>query len=438
MGQLHAKLRYTIAPRELRILLACVSLYGVYYFNRANRLGLAIYIAALLATLPFRYIQRHVLASNATDDTELTVSEWTTFHIFHYIVNTLHPVAAHRFIQTMSTLGNRKAGIEFKAEQGSGVHSKLPCIGYWVSIPAAASSSSSSSVQSSVALMQHIKQKPDSVYLLFAVHGGGFRFGQPAVMNGGLYSHLQQQCMQRAGLQLAVFTVEYRTTMDGEACPVATDDVLNAYHWLTQEVGVPNNHIIGLGDSAGGTALLSSVLQMPARKLQPPAAIALISPWLDLSSTAYEIDVDATSRDYITTSVLNAQAREYLGNVGSAASPIASPLYGLFSPDTVPPVWISYGGREVLRGQCEQLVERLVSANIHTTECSDPRMFHAYSLMVGQVAAADVSAPELIRWIVAVTAGEVRHGGGVAAAHVQRVLHSHPTATATARAQLDA
>jgi acetyl esterase/lipase len=118
-----------------------------------------------------------------------------------------------------------------------------------------------------------------------------------------------------------------------------------------------------VGDSAGGGLALAATSQLLARGLPAPKALALISPWTDLSCNG---DSHVTLREHdplLDAEHLAICARTYAGE--ELQHPLASPLFGVYEAN-FPPTLILCGSREILLSDALRLHQRLLAAGAET------------------------------------------------------------------------
>ena len=128
------------------------------------------------------------------------------------------------------------------------------------------------------------------------------------------------------------------------------------------------------GDSAGGTLVLSSLVQLREAGLPMPAAAALLSPLADLRpGTARPGFHDPLLAD----KVLAFYKKSYVGNA-DPADPRLSPL--LADLRGVAPILIHTGDEEVLREDALGLAEAARKAGVDVELEIYPRMWHVWQL----------------------------------------------------------
>ncbi|PRP73205.1 hypothetical protein PROFUN_03519 [Planoprotostelium fungivorum] len=192
-----------------------------------------------------------------------------------------------------------------------------------------------------------------------------------------LYFHGGAYCAMSPKTHRGITTVIARTAKCGVLAvnyrlapefpfPSALHDALISYIYLVKNLKVSPDRIILAGDSAGGgltAALLHYIRDYGSTlDLPQPAAAAMLSPWLDLSSTSGSSWTDKTLPDYIPY-FENTPPKEwwdpsrlYMDKV-SLKHPLGSPLWG--SWEGLPPILAHYGGLERLKSDGEMVVQLL-------------------------------------------------------------------------------
>jgi acetyl esterase/lipase len=109
---------------------------------------------------------------------------------------------------------------------------------------------------------------------IYYVHGSGY-----AVCSPKTHRRLTSWLSSLTGLP--VFCVDYRLA-PRHRFPSAADDVRAGWDWLVHTCGVPAKQIVIAGDSAGGHLTVDMLLQ-PEVAANPPAALVLLSPLIDIT-----------------------------------------------------------------------------------------------------------------------------------------------------------
>lgn len=171
-------------------------------------------------------------------------------------------------------------------------------------------------------------------------------------------------------------------------------DCLSGYRWLLSR-GYTGEQITVVGDSAGGFLSFLTALAIRDEGLPMPAGLVCMSPLLDLG-----IDHKAASPyrdrcDVFTVRACRALARFTArvdrdhGVVGHRVSPIDADLEGL------PPVLIQVGSREILRPECEAMVDRLAAAGVRAHLQVWRGQVHVFQAAAGLVPEARAALGEI-------------------------------------------
>jgi monoterpene epsilon-lactone hydrolase len=217
----------------------------------------------------------------------------------------------------------------------------------------------------------------DTGGVLLFLHGGGYELGSFR-SHGELAARLG-----RAG-GMRVLLPEYRLAPE-HPFPAAIDDVLAVWRWLRSDQGLSAKSIAVAGDSAGGG--LSVALLVAARDAGEalPAAAALMSPTVDLSSSgasmAERVDQDPIS----TPAMLRQFASDYLAGADSK-TPLASPLFASLSG--LPPLLVLAGTADLLFSDSERLARAAAEAGVDVRLEIGEGLPHAYPILLGTPEAA--------------------------------------------------
>ena len=202
------------------------------------------------------------------------------------------------------------------------------------------------------------------------LHGGGYVIGN-AWHYREITSHLGRAADARA------LVVDYRLAPE-HPFPAAVDDAVAAYRWLLAQGTSPQSIVIG-GDSAGGGLALATVLALKDAGEPLPAAVATMSPWVDLECSAETFTTKAEFDPVVSQEAVLGMAGMYLAGQ-DARAPLASPLFGDLKG--LPPLLIHVGTRETLLDDSLHLADRARSAGVDVTlEMVDeaPHVFQLFS-----------------------------------------------------------
>ena len=140
-----------------------------------------------------------------------------------------------------------------------------------------------------------------------------------------------------------------------------TDECVASIRELVDS-GIPIKNIAVYGDSAGGSMSAAVVLKMRDQEMGLPAALAMVSPWLDVT---LDPDTLVSLRNQETSYTMR-----HVKNAGAAwadpkdqKNPYASPVYGDFTKGYCPTM-IQGGLKEMLLSGMVRMYEKLEDAGI--------------------------------------------------------------------------
>jgi acetyl esterase/lipase len=120
---------------------------------------------------------------------------------------------------------------------------------------------------------------------------------------------------------------------------------------------------------------LAATITIREAGLPLPAAIACLSPWVDLAVTGASMISKAREDPVASREMLLGWAKLYLGS-RDPRTPLASPLYADLRQ--IPPMLIQVGSAEVLLDDSLRLAERASAAGVDTTLEVWPEMIHVW------------------------------------------------------------
>ncbi|HHV47342.1 MAG TPA: alpha/beta hydrolase [Tissierellia bacterium] len=215
--------------------------------------------------------------------------------------------------------------------------------------------------------MEWVKKKgtnPDKAIL--QLHGGAY--SRSLEDNGITYRRSAVQYARLSGA--GVLTVDYRVAPE-HPYPAAQEDAVMAYEWLLEQGYVPE-HIIIVGDSAGGGLALATVLYLRDNNMPMPAALITMSAWTNLN---YKYRTPA-----------------YVGN-NSSDNPYISPIYGEYND--FPPMLMQVGGDEMLLNDTIKVAEKAKEAGVLVQQTTYPGMFHVFQMLFPELSEANEAWKEV-------------------------------------------
>ena len=216
--------------------------------------------------------------------------------------------------------------------------------------------------------------------VLLFLHGGGYELGSLR-SDGELAARLGRASGMR------VLFPEYRLAPE-HPFPAAIDDVLTAWHWLrtSQELSAPSLAVAG--DSAGGGLAVALLVALRDAGQAVPAAAALMSPTVDLTSSGASMTERAEQDPFSTPALLRQLAAGYLAGA-DPRTPLASPLFASLAG--LPPLLIQAGTADLLLSDSQRLAAAAAHAGVDVTLQIGEGLPHVYPIMLGTPEAAQAT-----------------------------------------------
>lgn len=225
----------------------------------------------------------------------------------------------------------------------------------------------------------------DDTVILY-LHGGGYCSGSVDTHRG-----IGGNVALAAGA--TVVALDYRLAPE-DPFPAALNDALLAFDQLAPRA------IAIVGDSAGGGLAVATALALRDRGGAQPVALALFSPWTDLTQSSPSMTSRADQDPMISPAVLSMMADAYLAGTDprtTLASPLFADLGGL------PPTRIDVGDREILLDDSTALAEGIRAAGGEAHLRIWPEMIHVFQAFPPEL------VPESTEAIAAAGAFLARH-----------------------------
>jgi monoterpene epsilon-lactone hydrolase len=220
----------------------------------------------------------------------------------------------------------------------------------------------------------------DTGRVLLFLHGGGYELGSLR-SDGELAARLGRASGMR------VLFVEYRLAPE-HPFPAAVDDVLSAWRWLCNDQDLSPRSMAVAGDSAGGGLAVALLVATRDAGDASPAAAALMSPTVDLTSSGVSMTERADQDPISTPALLRQLASDYLDGA-DPKTPLASPLFASLSG--LPPLLVQVGTADVLLSDSERLAKAAAEAGVDVTLESGDGLPHVFQLMLGTPEAAEAT-----------------------------------------------
>lgn len=205
------------------------------------------------------------------------------------------------------------------------------------------------------------------------IHGGGFMLG-----GGRTYHGFAAWIAAVTGAD--VYLAGYRLAPE-HPHPAPGDDLFAAYVALL-ELGHAPGRIAIVGDSAGGALAAGLTLALPEMDVPSPAALVLISPFLDLSLSGASIAERALADPLISRRFAASGGRAHAGTL-RRSDPRVSPLFADLR--RLPPTLIQVGTDEILHDDSVRFADRAWAAGVEVELQSFEGMFHDFQALAASL-----------------------------------------------------
>jgi len=213
--------------------------------------------------------------------------------------------------------------------------------------------------------------------IILYLHGGAYLAGSPRT-----HRHLAASLAAAAGGRALL--PDYRLAPE-HPFPAAVDDAEAAYRSLLARGHRPGQIALA-GDSAGGGLAAALVLRAHRAGLPMPGALALFSPWADLTFSAPSLRRNAASDAMLPVGRMPEVIGFYLAGA-SPDAPEASPARAQFTAP--PPALILASRSEILADDARALASALEAGGGDVRLELWPRMPHAWPIFVGRFRPSD-------------------------------------------------
>jgi acetyl esterase/lipase len=220
--------------------------------------------------------------------------------------------------------------------------------------------------------------------VILYLHGGGF-------IGGSLFTHrkLVGHLAKAAGVRALL--VHYRLT-PRFPYPAQIDDALAAYRWV---VGQGLTAVLA-GDSSGGGLCVMAALRLRELDLPDPAALLLISPWVDLEVTGSTYESNAAHDLVFTREMVSGLVEAYLGSGESPKDARVNALHADLAG--LPPMYLQVGADESLLDDSRRLAERVEKAGVEVRLDVFAGQLHTFQMAAGRMPEADDAIRRFAAW----------------------------------------
>lgn len=205
--------------------------------------------------------------------------------------------------------------------------------------------------------------------VILYLHPGSFIYG-----SGHGWSVAMLGLANATGMR--ILAVNYRLAPE-TPFPGGMDDVKTVYRWLLQR-GYAPEHIVVMGESAGGGLALSALLSLRDEGVPMPAALVALSPWADLTRTGDTEETLAPHSSLCWETDLAAAAKAYTAGQ-DPHNPLISPVYAHYTG--MPPMLLYAGTREILLSDAIRVNHQALADGVAATLDIWEGMFHMFPHM---------------------------------------------------------
>lgn len=219
--------------------------------------------------------------------------------------------------------------------------------------------------------------------IVLYLHGGAY-------VQGSINTSRALAARLSLASQTSTLSLEYRLAPE-HPYPAAVDDAFGVYCELL--TSYPGRPIAITGDSAGGGLSVALALRIRDAGLNPPVALALLSPWTDLTlGNASHSTLATVDPFFPNTQPLSKAALAYTQGQ-DLKNPFISPQFASF--ENFPPTLIHVGTLEALLDDSRILAQRLSTGGASVELKVYPGMWHVWQVFGGMFKEADQSLFEL-------------------------------------------
>ncbi|MBI2750194.1 MAG: alpha/beta hydrolase [Burkholderiales bacterium] len=218
-------------------------------------------------------------------------------------------------------------------------------------------------------------------------HGGAF-------FTGSCHTHRALAAEMAARCHAVVHLLDHRLAPE-HPYPAALQDGLAAWQALVNQ-GVPPQHIVLSGDSGGCAQVLALAQHLRDRQGPMPAALYMMSPYLDLRLRAGSVHAQRWRDPMVTAHALRRGGDAYRRGI-SVDDPRVSPLLGLLKG--LPPTLVQVGSDEILLDDALNFTMFAHQAGSVVQLVRYQGYWHNFQMFAGTLRAADQALNELAHFL---------------------------------------
>jgi epsilon-lactone hydrolase len=150
------------------------------------------------------------------------------------------------------------------------------------------------------------------------------------------------------------------------------------------------------GDSAGAILTFGVLQRNREEGLSFPAAILIISGWMDMAQTAASYETNRDKDRMFSKAATGWLVSNVMGD-GNRRDPLVSAVYADLKG--FPPIFLQAGADEALVDESRMLAERATQAGVEVRFDIFPEMLHTFHMMAGRAPEADEAIRRLADWV---------------------------------------
>ncbi|AAC65892.1 alpha/beta hydrolase [Treponema pallidum] len=218
-------------------------------------------------------------------------------------------------------------------------------------------------------------------------HGGFFISGSPMASRA--------LCASLADEVGAKFYIPAYQLAPEHPFPAALENMYDAYVALIDQKKFRPEDIIFSGDGAGAGLMLALTHYLKQKGLVCPRALALISPWVDLTEDRFAGEGVKKKELLLTRDMFRYCALQYT-YADNFRNSLVSPLFGNFGD--FPPVFVQCGEQELFHTDACALAQILEGAGVQVTLDVWPGMWHLFQSMESVSPCAHIAVARMGAW----------------------------------------
>jgi monoterpene epsilon-lactone hydrolase len=232
-----------------------------------------------------------------------------------------------------------------------------------------------------------LPDEADNTRPFLALHGGGFALGS-SNSHRKMAGHLAKQAGRNA------FVADFRLAPE-YPFPAQIEDALEVIGAMNSR-GITTENITPVGDSAGASIAIGTVLSLLQEGKNVPRQVVAISPWLDMENSGETIETNDATDFLITREGLQGNIDRYLSGGANPRDGLVNPLYADFVG--FPRLYICVSDTESLYADSTRLAERAEAAGVDVTLAVEHGQQHVFPIQAGNLPAADKAIANIAAW----------------------------------------